>query len=62
MPELEERRNAPGEEVDQGGQRGALKAEDLAGAAVSGAPSDRPGRTVTDSHRSGTPDTARKAA
>jgi hypothetical protein len=41
----------PGEEVDQ---RGTLEAEGaadrpLAGAAVSGAPSDRPGKTVTDS-------------
>src|SRR5580704_12351637 len=43
------RRADPGEEVDQGG---ALETEGgrplLAGAAVSGAPSDRPGKTVTD--------------
>jgi hypothetical protein len=45
----------PGEEVDQGG---ALEAEGtadrpLAGAAVSGAPSDRPGKTATDSPAEG---------
>ena len=35
----------------------------LAGAAVSGAPSDRPGKTVTDSLRlRNAPDTARKPA
>ena len=41
----------PGEEVDQGGMLEAEGAADrpLAGAAVSGAPSDRPGKTVTDS-------------
>ena len=41
----------PGEEVDQGGALEAEGAADrpLAGAAVSGAPSGRPGKTVTDS-------------
>ena len=41
----------PGEEVDQGGALEAEGAADRrpAGAAVSGAPSDRPGKTVTDS-------------
>ena len=41
----------PGEEVDQGGAFEAEGAADRrpAGAAVSGAPSDRPGKTVTDS-------------
>jgi hypothetical protein len=55
----------PGGEVDRGG---ALQAEGaaerrLADAAVSGAASHRPRKTVTDSPRSGdAPDTARKAA
>ena len=41
----------PGEEVDQGGALEAEGAADrrLAGAAVSGAPSDRPGKPATDS-------------
>jgi hypothetical protein len=41
----------PGKEVDQGGAFEAEGAADrpLAGAAVSGAPNDRPGKTVTDS-------------
>jgi len=43
----------PGEEVDQGGTLEAEGAADrpLAGAAVSGTPSERPGKTVTDSLR-----------
>src|SRR6266850_8040908 len=43
----------PGEEVDQGGALEAEGAADRgpAGAAVSGAPSDRPRKTVTDSAR-----------
>jgi hypothetical protein len=55
----------PGEEVDQGGALEAEGAADsrLAGAAVSGAPSDRPGKTVTDSlPLRNAPDTARNAA
>jgi len=44
-----------GEEVDQAGALEAEGAADrrLAGAAVSGAPSDRPGKTVTDSPAEG---------
>jgi hypothetical protein len=55
----------PGGEVDQGGALEAEGATDsrLADAAVSGAPSDRPGKTVMDSPCSGdAPDTSRKAA
>src|SRR4029077_5569830 len=55
----------PGEEVDQGAALEAEGAADrrLAGAVVSGAPSDRPGKTVTDSPLPlrDAPDTSRKA-
>jgi hypothetical protein len=52
----------PGEEVDQGGVLEAEGAADsrLAGVAVSGAPSGRPRKTVTNSLRDA-PDAARKA-